>query len=144
MSTTTSRFQTSNRAEPSFIVGALAEQGADLDTVTEAAKNVIKGGVHWDVARRAPCGLSKGGSYSRRWAELGSAFLRQGSSKWLPVRTMPWAWLLIGWPRKSAAVLMPLVNNLGGAPLEMAVLAEELAKSKIGPQIKWVIGLRHS
>jgi dihydroxyacetone kinase len=34
-----------------------------------------------------------------------------------------------------------LLNNLGGAtPLEMAVLTEELARSEIGPQIKWIIG----
>ena len=35
-----------------------------------------------------------------------------------------------------------LLNNLGGAttPLEMAVLAEELTRSRIGEQIRWLIG----
>ena len=34
-----------------------------------------------------------------------------------------------------------LLNNLGGAtPLEMSVLAEELARSRIGDQIRWLIG----
>ncbi|MEL6318938.1 MAG: DAK2 domain-containing protein, partial [Pseudomonadota bacterium] len=34
-----------------------------------------------------------------------------------------------------------LLNNLGGAtPLEMAVLADELARSRLGDQIRWMIG----
>jgi dihydroxyacetone kinase len=36
-----------------------------------------------------------------------------------------------------------LLNNLGGAtPLEMSVLAEELARSRIGDRIRWLVGPR--
>jgi hypothetical protein len=34
-----------------------------------------------------------------------------------------------------------LLNNLGGTtPLEMSVLAEELARSRIGDRIRWIVG----
>ena len=44
-------------------------------------------------------------------------------------------------PKIGPGPHVALLNNLGGAtPLEMSVLAEELCKSRIGAQIRWLIG----
>ncbi|MEM9428322.1 MAG: dihydroxyacetone kinase subunit DhaK [Pseudomonadota bacterium] len=128
------------------IAGALAEQGADLGAVTEAAERVIKGvvsiGMSLDTctvpgspkeeripAGRAELGLGIHGEAGIEQVEFSTArdAMEMVVDKLLPT---------IG-PGPHVALL----NNLGSAtPLEMAVLAEELTQSRIGEQIRWLVG----
>jgi dihydroxyacetone kinase len=44
-------------------------------------------------------------------------------------------------PKVTSEPQVALMNNLGGTtPLEMAVLAEELVRSRIGDRVRWIIG----
>lgn len=128
------------------IAGALADQGADLNTVTEAAQRVIKGvvsiGMSLDTCT-VP-GSPKDDRIAPGMAELGLgihgesgveqvAFTGASAAMGMVVDRLAGA---IG-PGPHAALL----NNLGGAtPLEMSVLVEELMKSQIGDRINWLIG----
>ncbi|MEM9813010.1 MAG: dihydroxyacetone kinase subunit DhaK [Pseudomonadota bacterium] len=128
------------------IAGALAEQGADLEAVTEAAQRVIKGvvsiGMSLDTctvpgspkeeripAGRAELGLGIHGEAGIEQVEFSTA---REAMEMVVERLVP----TIG-PGPHVALL----NNLGSAtPLEMAVLAEELTRSRIGEQIRWLVG----
>lgn len=128
------------------IAGALAEQGADLDTVTDAAKKVIN-----DVAS---IGMSLDactvpGSEKENRIPAGKAELGLGIHGEPGVEQVDFS----GASQAIAAVVdklssnigpgphVALVNNLGSAtPLEMSVLVEDLLKSQIGNQIRWVVG----
>ncbi|GMG82395.1 dihydroxyacetone kinase subunit DhaK [Paralimibaculum aggregatum] len=128
------------------IAGALAEQGADLDTVAEAAQRVVKGvvsiGMSLDTctipgspkedrigAGKAELGLGIHGEPGIEQVEFSTAL---DAMEMVVDRLAP----AIG-PGPHAALL----NNLGGAtPLEMGVLAEELSRSRIGGQLHWLIG----
>lgn len=128
------------------IAGALADQGADLKTVTEAAQRVIAGvvsiGMSLDTCT-VP-GSPKDARIAPGMAELGLgihgesgveqvAFTGANAAMGMVVDRLAGA---IG-PGPHAALL----NNLGGAtPLEMSVLVEELMKSQIGDRINWLIG----
>ncbi len=44
-------------------------------------------------------------------------------------------------PHAGAGDHVALLNNLGGTtPLEMSVLAEELARSALASRVKWLVG----
>jgi dihydroxyacetone kinase len=128
------------------IAGALAEQGADLDTVTKAAERVISGirsiGMSLDTCtvpgspkeNRIPAGM----------AELGLGIHGEAGVEQIPYSDARQA---IASVADKLAVTMSdgphvaLLNNLGGTSvLEMAVLASELMKSKISGKIKLIVG----
>lgn len=128
------------------IAGALAEQGADLDTVTEAANRVVKGvvsiGMSLDTctipgspkedriaAGKAELGLGIHGEPGIEQVDFSSA--RDAMDRVVDRLA----------PNLAPGPHVALLNNLGGAtPLEMAVLAEELTRSRIGEQVRWLIG----
>jgi dihydroxyacetone kinase len=128
------------------IAGALAEQGAGLDTVTKAAERVISGirsiGMSLDTCtvpgspkeNRIPAGM----------AELGLGIHGEAGVEQIPYSDARQA---IASVADKLAVTMSdgphvaLLNNLGGTSvLEMAVLASELMKSKISGKIKLIVG----
>jgi len=128
------------------IAGALADQGADLDTVTKTAERVISGirsiGMSLDTCtvpgspkeNRIPAGM----------AELGLGIHGEAGVEQIPYSDARQA---IASVADKLAVTMSdgphvaLLNNLGGTSvLEMAVLASELVKSKIGDKIKLIVG----
>jgi len=128
------------------IAGALAEQGADLATVTAAATRVIDGvasiGMSLDTCTIP--GSPKEDRIAAGMAELGlgihgEAGIEQvafSNARAAVERVVDRLEPAMG-PGPHAALL----NNLGGAtPLEMAVLSEELAASRIGDQLQWMIG----
>jgi dihydroxyacetone kinase len=128
------------------IAGALADQGADLDAVTEAARRVIDGvvsiGMSLDTCTipgspredRIPSGK----------AELGLGIHGEPGIEQVDFSTARDAIERVVdrlAPRIGAGPHVALLNNLGGTtPLEMAVLADELTRSRIGGQIRWLIG----
>ena len=128
------------------IAGALAEQGADLDAVTEAAQHVIKGvvsiGMSLDTCTIP--GVPKEDRIGPGKAELGLGIHGEAGIEQVDFSTARDAMEMVVdrlAPRIGPGPHVALLNNLGGAtPLEMAVLAEELARSRIGEQIRWMVG----
>lgn len=128
------------------ILGAMADAGADLDTMTAAAERIIAGvvsiGMSLDTCTipgspredriadgKAELGLGIHGEPGIEQVDFSSA--RDAMEKVVD-RLAP----AIGTGQQVA-----LLNNLGGTtPLEMAVLAEELIRSKIGAQLHWMVG----
>ncbi|MEM8958295.1 MAG: dihydroxyacetone kinase subunit DhaK [Pseudomonadota bacterium] len=128
------------------IAGALADQGADLETVTGAAERVIGGlasiGMSLDT-----CTVP--GSPKEARIEPGKAELGLGIHGEAGVEQVDFAGARAAMDMvvdRLASGVGPgphvaLLNNLGGAtPLEMSVLAEELARSKLGEQVRWLVG----
>ncbi len=128
------------------IAGALAEEGAGLDSVTEAARRVIKGvvsiGMSLDTCtvpgspkeERIPAGK----------AELGLGIHGEAGIEQVGFLTVRDAMEMVV-DRLSAKVgpgpYVALLNNLGSTtPLEMAVVTKELIQSRTGERIRWMIG----
>ena len=128
------------------IAGALAEQGADLDTVTAAARKVIAGvvsiGMSLDTCT-VP-GSPKEHRIDAGMAELGLGIHGESGVEQVNFTGARAAMdMVIG--RLAGHIgdgpHVALLNNLGGTtPLEMAVLAEELVRSRLGGQIRWMVG----
>jgi dihydroxyacetone kinase len=128
------------------IAGALADQGARLEAVTEAAERVISGvvsiGMSLDTCT-VP-GSPKEDRIGPGKAELGLGIHGEAGVEQVDFRSARDAMAMV--VARLAPSLRPgphvaLLNNLGGAmPLEMAVLAEELVQSAIGAQIRWLVG----
>lgn len=128
------------------IAGALAEQGANLDTVTAAAQRVIQ-----DVSS---IGMSLDtctvpGSPKEQRIEKGRAELGLGIHGEAGVEQVDFEGARDAIRRvvdklsagMSDVPYVALLNNLGGAtPLEMSILANELANSVIADKLKWIIG----
>lgn len=128
------------------IIGALAEQGADLDTLTAEANRIIKGvvsiGMSLDTCTipgspredriapgKAELGLGIHGEPGIEQVDFASA---RDAMEQVIERLAP---------KVTAEPQVALMNNLGGTtPLEMAVLAEELVRSRIGDRVRWIIG----
>lgn len=126
--------------------GALADQGADLEAVTAAAQKVIDGvvsiGMSLDTctipgsqrearipAGKAELGLGIHGEAGIEQVDFSGA---RGAVGMIVDRLAP---------HIKPGPHVALVNNLGGAtPLEMSVLTEELIRSRIGDQIRWLVG----
>ena len=128
------------------IAGALAEQGADLDMVTAAARKVIAGvvsiGMSLDTCT-VP-GSPKEHRIDAGMAELGLGIHGESGIEQVAFTTARAAMDMVI-DRLSGHVgegpHVALLNNLGGTtPLEMAVLAEELVRSRLGAQIRWMVG----
>lgn len=128
------------------IAGALAEQGADLDKVTQAAARVIQGvasiGMSLDTC--SVPGSPKEDRIAPGKAELGLGIHGESGIEQVDFTSARDAMAMV--VDRLAPAIGPgphvaLLNNLGGAtPLEMGVLTEELVRSRIGSQIRWLVG----
>jgi len=128
------------------IAGALAESGADLDTVADAARRVIAGthsiGMSLDTCT-VP-GSPKEHRITAGMAELGLGIHGEAGVEQMPYHNAKQAMAAVA-DKLSPAMAGPghvaLLNNLGGASvLEMSVLAAELLGSGIGGQIGYLVG----
>lgn len=128
------------------IAGALADQGADLETVTAAARKVIAGvsSIGMSLDSCTVPGTVKDNRIPDGKAELGLGIHGEPGVEQVDFSSAEAA---IGMVVERLSTNMApgphaaLVNNLGSAtPLEMSVLVEELIKSGIGNRIRWVIG----
>ncbi len=128
------------------IAGYLAESGADLGAVTEAAERVIAGtktiGMSLDTCT-VP-GSAKENRIPPGMAELGLGIHGEPGVEQIGFKSAEQAVAamidkLI--PTLGDGPHVALLNNLGGTSvLEMSVLAYELARSKLGPKIKLLVG----
>ena len=128
------------------IAGALADQGADLETVTEAANKVIEGvmsiGMSLDTCT-VP-GSPKEDRIPDGHAELGLGIHGEAGVEQVDFIGAHEAMQMI--VDRLIQGMKPgphvaLLNNLGSATmLEMAVLAKELATSRIGSHISHIVG----
>lgn len=128
------------------IAGALAENGADLDTVTEAARRVISGtrsiGMSLDTCT-VP-GSPKEDRIPKGMAELGLGIHGEAGVEQVDYSGARSAMAAVVSKLKATISDTPhvaLINNLGGTSvLEMSVLAHELIHSEIGTHISHVVG----
>ena len=128
------------------IAGALAEQGADLDTVAQTARRIIKGvasiGMSLDTCTIP--GSPKEDRIPAGKAELGLGIHGEAGIEQVEFSTARDAMRMVVdrlAPNIGTGPHVALLNNLGSTtPLEMSVLAEELLRSRIGDQIKWLVG----
>jgi ATP-dependent dihydroxyacetone kinase len=128
------------------VAGALAEQGAKLNKVTEAAVQVIEGamsiGMSLDTCT-VP-GSPKEHRIPDGQAELGLGIHGEAGVEQVGFKGAEHAIAMMVdrlQPSMKQGPYVALINNLGSAtPLEMAILSKELLKSKIGKQITHVIG----
>jgi len=128
------------------IAGALADTGASLDAVTEAARRVIAGTISIGMSL-STCTVP--GSPQEARIPAGKAELGLGIHGEPGVEQVDFSGAR-GAIQSMAAKLAPtmrdvshvaLLNNLGGTSvLEMAVLAYELTQSDIGNRIKHIVG----
>ena len=128
------------------IAGALAEQGKDLDIVSEAAKRVVDGAVSIGMSLDTCTipGSPKENRIEPGKAELGLGIHGEAGIEQVDFSTARDAMDMVIdrlSPTIGSEPLAALLNNLGGStPLEMAVLEQELLRSRIGGQIRWLIG----
>jgi len=128
------------------IAGAMAEQGADLGTVAQAARRVIEGvvsiGMSLDTCT-VP-GSPKEDRIAPGKAELGLGIHGEAGIEQVDFGGAREAMEMVVdrlAPNLGPGPHVALLNNLGSAtPLEMSVLAEELARSRIGDQLRWLVG----
>ena len=128
------------------IAGAMAEAGADLDTLTETAEQVIKGthsiGMSLDTCT-VP-GSPKENRISPGMAELGLGIHGEAGVQQIEFENAARAMTAVSDKLAPAVKETPhvaLLNNLGGATvLEMSVLANELLRSPIGEHLKYIVG----
>ena len=128
------------------IAGAMAEAGEDLDTITEAAKQIIKKtvtiGMSLDTCTLP--GAAKEARIGDGQAELGLGIHGEPGVEQIDFVSAKQAMAKVVDKLANAIDSQPLValiNNLGGATaLEMAILTRELMHAKIGGQIQYVIG----
>jgi dihydroxyacetone kinase len=128
------------------IAGALAEQGAELQTVTRAAERVIDGvvSIGMSLSTCTVPGSPREDRIARGKAELGLGIHGEAGIEQVDFAGAAGAMEMVVdrlAPKIGPGPHVALLNNLGGAtPLEMAVLAEELTRSRIGEQIRWMVG----
>jgi dihydroxyacetone kinase len=128
------------------IAGAMAEAGADLDTIATAARRIIEGAISIGMSLDTCTvpGSPKEDRISAGKAELGLGIHGEAGVEQVDFSGARAAMaMVVGrlMPRLSAGDHVALLNNLGSTtPLEMSVLAEELARSAIGDRVKWMVG----
>lgn len=128
------------------IAGALAEAGADLDTVAAAARRVVGGAISIGMSLDTCTvpGSPKEERIARGKAELGLGIHGEAGIEQVDFDGARRAMAMVVdrlAPAMGKGPHVALLNNLGGAtPLEMAVLTEELARSAIAARIRWIIG----
>jgi triose/dihydroxyacetone kinase / FAD-AMP lyase (cyclizing) len=128
------------------IAGAMAEQGADLDSITSAAVEVIDGAISIGMSLDT-CSIPGSPKEDRipdGQAELGLGIHGEAGVEQVVFKGARQAMELMVErlaPRMSQGSHVALINNLGSAtPLEMSVLTNELLKSRIGSHISHIIG----
>ena len=128
------------------IAGAMAESGADLDTITVAAQSVIRGAISIGMSLDTCTvpGSPKEDRISAGKAELGLGIHGEAGIEQVDFSGARSAMQMVAEklaPHTGDGDHVALLNNLGSTtPLEMSVLAEELARSVLGPKVKWMIG----
>ncbi len=128
------------------IAGAMAEQGADLETVVKAAekvrKDVITIGMSMDTCT-VP-GSPKEDRIPQGKAELGLGIHGESGVEQVKYNDARQAMALVLdklAPKMDDNKHVALLNNLGGTtPLEMSILAQELCNSKHAKNIEFIIG----
>lgn len=128
------------------IAGALAEQGADLETVAEVAGRIVEGAISIGMSLDSCTipGSPKEDRIPEGKAELGLGIHGEPGIEQVSCSNARDAMSMV--VERLATKIAPgphvaLLNNLGSTtPLEMAVLSEELIRSRIGGQIHWMIG----
>jgi dihydroxyacetone kinase len=128
------------------IAGALAEQGASLEIVAAAAQGVIDGVVSIGMSLDT-CTVP--GSPKEERIEAGRAELGLGIHGEAGIEQVDFSGacaameMVVGrlLPHLGEGEHVALLNNLGSTtPLEMSVLAEELARSSLASRVRWMIG----
>lgn len=128
------------------IAGAMAESGADLDTITAAAQSVIKGAISIGMSLDTCTvpGSPKEDRIAQGKAELGLGIHGEAGIEQVDFSGARSAMQMVAeklLPHTGPGDHVALLNNLGSTtPLEMSVLAEELARSPLGGKVKWMIG----
>ncbi len=128
------------------IAGAMAEAGADLETITAAAQRVIKGAISIGMSLDTCTvpGSPKEQRIASGKAELGLGIHGEAGVQQVDFKDAHAAMAMVLGrlaPHFGSGNHVALLNNLGGTtPLEMAVLADELARSPHADRIKWLIG----
>lgn len=128
------------------ITGALAEGGADLETVTEAAQRVIShvASIGMSLDTCTVPGSPKEARIQEGKAELGLGIHGESGVEVVDFTTARDAMNLVLErlkPNVGDGIKVALLNNLGGATaLEMSVLANELAKSDMIDDIQFLVG----
>ena len=128
------------------IAGAMAEGGAALEAVAEAAERVIAAtrsiGMSLDTCT-VP-GSPKEHRIAPGMAELGLGIHGEAGVEQVAFRSAAMAMEAVAGklaPAMEAGPHVALLNSLGGASvLEMAILARDLLGSDIGPRISHVVG----
>jgi dihydroxyacetone kinase len=128
------------------IAGALAEQGADLEAVGAAARRVIGGAISIGMSLDTCTvpGSPKEDRIGQGKAELGLGIHGEAGVEQVDFAGAREAMAMVVErlaPHAGPGDHVALLNNLGGTtPLEMSVLAEELARSALGERVKWLVG----
>ncbi|MEP2978174.1 MAG: dihydroxyacetone kinase subunit DhaK [Lentilitoribacter sp.] len=128
------------------IVGALAQKGADLDTVSKAAKKVIKGvqsiGMSLDTCT-VP-GSPKEDRIPDGMAELGLGIHGEAGVEQIQFNNAKDGFAALASKLEAAMAKGPhvaLLNNLGGASvLEMSIILNEFINSTLGDKISHIVG----
>ena len=128
------------------IAGAMAEAGADLDAITTAARRIIDGAVSIGMSLDTCTvpGSPKEDRISAGKAELGLGIHGEAGIEQVDFSGARSAMQMVVEKllrHAGSGDHVALLNNLGATtPLEMSVLAEELARSPLGDRVKWMIG----
>ncbi|MEX0430415.1 dihydroxyacetone kinase subunit DhaK [Spiribacter insolitus] len=128
------------------IAGALAEQGVELERVAEAARRIIKGAVSIGMSLDTCTipGSPKEERIPAGKAELGLGIHGEPGVEQVAFSSAREAMQMVVErlePAMGTGPHVALLNNLGSStPLEMSVLAEALCQSRIGQQIRMLIG----
>lgn len=128
------------------IAGAMAEEGADLETIAETAQRVVDGAISIGMSLDTCTvpGSTKEARIPDGKAELGLGIHGEPGVEQVAFTTAAAAMAMV--VERLSGHMAPgdhvaLLNNLGGAtPLEMAVLAQELLASPIGHRITAMVG----
>lgn len=128
------------------IVGALAQNGADLDIVAKAAKKVIKGvqsiGMSLDTCT-VP-GSPKEDRIPDGMAELGLGIHGEAGVEQIQFNNAKDGFAALASKLEAAMAKGPhvaLLNNLGGASvLEMSIILNEFINSTLGDKISHIVG----
>ncbi|SEA32176.1 dihydroxyacetone kinase subunit DhaK [Rubrimonas cliftonensis] len=128
------------------IAGHLAESGADLLTVAEAARAAVAGAVSIGMSLDTCTmpGSTREARIAPGKAELGLGIHGEAGVEQVDFAGARQAMALVVdrlRPHLGEGGHAALINNLGGAtPLEMAVLTEEFARADIAGRVDWIIG----
>lgn len=128
------------------IAGALAEEGADLDTVADAAQGVIDrvASIGMSLESCTIPGIGRDDRVPPGKAELGLGIHGEAGVEQVDFDGARTAIEMVVdrlEPQMGEGRHVALLNNLGSTtPLEMSVLCEELCRSRIGDRIDWMIG----